>query len=212
MRWVASSALFFLVLPPLSSQEKVPLHKTPGEAFVASIAAIRKMDWRAFARQTTKESQTGLAGGLILLGRMAFQGNPEPEKFKSVRALLMQHGITSEKLKDLDAKFEQALFDPKFDPKELPAALMELGKGVQNKPAFIADCAKALIATGILGEDPLEGVHEIKLGKIEINGSLAEAMVLPPQGKANRPAMIFFRLEDGSWRIDIARMIRERRL
>ena len=76
---------------------------------------------------------------------------------------------------------------------------------VQNKPGFIADCTKAMIATGILGEDPLEVVHEIKLGKIEINGGLAEAMLLPRQGKANRPAMIFFRLEDVSWRIDIVR-------
>lgn len=194
-------------LPALAQVPEPQPKMTPGGVFQAAKDAIKADNWRGFLNHTTKESQAALAGGLLVIGGVIMEQKdlPQPEfNGKAIKKVLTQYGQTEEMLrrhfllaKELDGN-NQALAQ----------TLVKIGKTLRNQQGFSVDFLKALKSS--LG--PLEGMLKEVLDKadvqnVQIEGATARATMTV--GPGAQKSNIFFREEDGVWKIDVVRMLAE---
>jgi hypothetical protein len=178
---------------------------TPEACFAAMQTAAKNKDIPALCDCITEESQSALAGGLVMMGSMlkmmsgmAAMGGPEAKAeaektLGAVGAVLEKHGVTEEALKN-------ATPDPHTmgDSK----AILKLADMVKDKKAFISDMFAAMqqAGQGDKFSDQMDEQVAGQLKDVKIDGDRATAVVVTDTGESP----IEFRRSNGSgWKLHI---------
>jgi hypothetical protein len=172
---------------------------SPEACFNTLRAAAQNNDVPAMMACVTDESQSVLAGGLVMMGSMmklfgvmAPQGGNEGEgknPAESIDAVLAKHGVTGDALKGLNP-----------DPESMAdaQAIIKLGNLVDDKPAFIADM---LAIMERLNQDGFKQGLETQLAgtlkDVKITGNAATATVVTTRGEDQ----LDFRRTAAGWKI-----------
>lgn len=113
-----------------------------------------------------------------------------------------KNGITEEKRRE----FSTVIGDSK---KVLNLAL-KLGGTIKDKPQFVAATIKAIDQSELIKEhNPFEGFLTATLAETVVQGATARARMRRPDETPNKQTTAHFRLEDGTWKLDLAQMIQD---
>ncbi|MFO0968375.1 MAG: hypothetical protein U0793_22700 [Gemmataceae bacterium] len=180
--------------------------KSPEDTFKAMGAALKEKNVKAFLAQFTKESQSAITGGMVMMVAMGkafakFDKKDGEAKAKIFDEILSKHGLSEDKLADLK--------DIGKDPKNLGKAMVTLGGLVKDKASFVGDVFAAMPKVG-KGENPFKELEGAKLSDVKTDGDRAAGKVTAKKGDMEQTENIYFLREDGVWRVDAIRMMQEK--
>jgi hypothetical protein len=175
-------------------------YSTPEACFNSLRAAAQKKDVPAMMDCITEESQSVLAGGLVMMGAAVkflggmvtfggdLPGNPK-QYSDAVAEILEKHDITKAKLDELGPVTAMA---------PDAGAVIKLGDLIANKPAFVADMFSVMEQFNQNGiNDQLETQLAGTLKDVKIDGDAATATVVTTRGEDQ----LDFRKTAAGWKI-----------
>ena len=176
---------------------------SPEACFQAIQSAAQRKDIPAMMECLTDESQSVIAGGMVMMGSMmkmmggmagmGGEGAAEMQKQSdAIAAVLQKHGVTDEALKTV-APSPQTGGDPQ--------AIIKVGGLVMNKPAFIGDMYAAMqqFHNGGKFNEELESQLGGTLKDVKINGDAATATIVTASGEDQ----LDFRNTSAGWKLHI---------
>jgi hypothetical protein len=185
---------FFLAAPAHAGDEK---DKSPEDVFKAFAAAMKKGDAQACMSHLSRDSQSAIAGWMVMAACSERSDKTEEEACKPFEDVLKRHGISDDVRKKIRKDFWDAIGDKKN--------IVALGEMVKDKPAFVEDVVK--VGAKYLGWQNME-FGEAK--EVKIDGEQAKGQRTIPNGEGKeRTETVYFKLETGVWKIDVIRMIEE---
>jgi hypothetical protein len=197
---------FFLAAPAHAGDEK---DKSPEDVFKAVVAAMKKQDMKAIMSHLTRDSQTTIAGLMVIAAASEPWGKRGEEARKAFDDVLKRHGISSDEASRKTRRMVDQFWEP--IPDQNFKNLLALGEMVKDKPAFVDDVLK--LATKYEGWKTTESskdIGETKIKDVKIDKDQAKGeSTMPNFGNSERTQNVYFKLENGVWKIDLVRMIQE---
>ena len=199
-------AASFLLAAPVRADDRQA--KSPEEVFSAFAAAAKKDDVKVMMSQMTRDSQAYTVGGIwfvalldsVFYGFMNDRFSPQQkQQYKTaIYEVMKRHGLSEDAMKRI---FEKIDMEKTADAQSFAA----IGELVKDKPGFIKDIRMVSRDAQELASGFNE-IAAITLKEVTINRHLAEARATFPgaDGK-EKAATVYFKLEDGAWRIDLTK-------
>jgi hypothetical protein len=184
-----------------------PGEKSPEDVFQEAAAAIKKEDVKGFFAHLTKDSQSAVSGGMVMVLGMAkafakFDKKDGAEKAKLIDDLFTRHGLSD----DVLAKLKGA---DKSDDKSIGRVILALGGLVKDKAAFTQDALKVLPKLS-KKDQPFKEIGEASLKDVKMDGDKAQGQLTSRKDGTEKTETLYFRMEDGAWKIDVLRMMEEK--
>lgn len=167
---------------PPSKRSKAEKYETPEAVFAAYQEAASKSDFRKVAECISDESQTVMAGEMIVVAMDL--GQKVEEMRHSLDIVFNRHGIdrSAKPSEDLDLS----------DPRD---RLKWAAEPVVDKPGCIADFINVIRASGLTNRSVPAADGTLK--DLQVDDDRATAII--ESQKPDQP--VEFLMEDGSWRI-----------
>ena len=198
---------FFLAAPAYTGDEK---GKSPEDVFKAVVAAMKKQDMKAIMSHLTRDSQSVIAGFMLIVAWSEPSDKRGEEARKAFEDVLKRHGISSD---DALRKIPKDRWDAfvELARDNFPKNIVAWGETVKDKPAFVDDVLK--LATKYEGWKTTESskwIDETKIKDVKIDKDQAKGESnMPNFVNSERIQDVYFKLENGVWKIDLVRMIQE---
>jgi hypothetical protein len=179
---------FFLAAPAYAGDEK---GKSPQDVFKAFATAMKKGDVQAVMSHATRDSQSAIAGCMLIVACSEWF---EEEARKLFEDVVKRHGISDDVRKKIPKLLDA-------DRKNIVA----WGETMKDKAAFVEDVFK-------VGAKYL-GWHieiEANIKEVKIEGEQAKGQRTVPNGGGKETTEpVYFKMESGVWKIDLIRTMEE---
>lgn len=180
--------------------------KSPDDAFKAWTEAAGKEDFKAFASHMTKDSQSAMAGYLLMELTNDLRVNQnDNNRVEAITGLLKRHGLTQEAVEKKEEKVSEA-----ENNKGVAKEFIALGQMAKDRTAFLDDTLKTLKKLAPLEKNPLEDLSTGKLKDVKVDGDTATGKVTASVGGAEKTDVANFRKEDGAWKVDLIPELEEK--
>jgi hypothetical protein len=195
-----------LLVAPVRADEK---EKRPEDILKEFAAAAKREDVKAMMSHMTRDSQSRIAGGMCFVAVLSkpsriLNDKPfspkEKELINAIDDVLNRHGVS-------DCAWSKAMDQHK---KEATAdedewrMFVVVGELVKEKGAFVAEMIKVLETAEGKQERGFAEIAEAKVTEVKIDGKRARSQVsFPGADGKEKSATIYFKAEDGVWKIDL---------
>jgi hypothetical protein len=185
--------------------------QSPDDAYKAWTEAAGKEDFKTFASLLTRGSQSAVAGKLMMEMNTILRVNEHAHDLAAhdqvaiTKTLLKRHGLNED---TIDKEATSAGEAP--DNKAAAKKIIVMGEMAKDRIVFIDDTLKVMKRIVTQGKNPLEGTSTGKLKDVKVDGDTATGKVTETIAGADKTDTVWFRKEDGAWKIDLIPELEEK--